>query len=203
MKKLPGLKKRMGGQSLAVVALVALMLAVSYFGVSNARFASVSLPAQRVPAEGTPVEGTAQPEMLPEDARVSEGELVPAPAVASALEQEASDFEAYRLSLTKARATAVVQLDEVIGNAAANADTVGEALRQKAELSRTMEIEITIETLLEARGFAKALCTVRQGSVNVVVQGEQLTQQQAAQILDIAMTQSGEPAANVRIIPVK
>jgi hypothetical protein len=42
---------------------------------------------------------------------------------------------------------------------------------------------------------------VREGSVNVVVKTNQLTQQQAAQILDIVMAESGEAAANVKIIP--
>ena len=60
-----------------------------------------------------------------------------------------------------------------------------------------------METLLAARGFDQTLCTVRQGSVNIVVRAQSLTQQQAAQILDIAVSESGEPAANVRIVPAQ
>ena len=85
----------------------------------------------------------------------------------------------------------------------ASAQTVEEALRQKTELARTREIETTVETLLAARGFDQTLCTVRQGSVNIVVRAQSLTQQQAAQILDIAVSESGEPAANVRIVPAQ
>ena len=94
-------------------------------------------------------------------------------------------------------------LNEVIADASAGADTVQAAIRQKAELARTLETEATVETLLKARGFGEVLCTVRQGSVNVVVKTDGLTQQQAAQIMDIAMSESGEPAANVRIIPAQ
>ena len=91
----------------------------------------------------------------------------------------------------------------MIQSPGASAQTVEEALRQKTELARTREIETTVETLLAARGFDQTLCTVRQGSVNIVVRAQSLTQQQAAQILDIAVSESGEPAANVRIVPAQ
>ncbi|MDR0928842.1 MAG: SpoIIIAH-like family protein, partial [Oscillospiraceae bacterium] len=72
---------------------------------------------------------------------------------------------------------------------------------QKEALAKSTQTEAAIEALLAARGLPEALCTVREGSVNVVVKTNQLPQQQAAQILDIVMAESGEAAANVKIIP--
>lgn len=199
MHKKPTLRTNqwMSWRSLAVVALVALMLAVSYFGTLGARTASVTLPMERVPLTATAAPGEAE-----HSAGAPEATGAPAPAAPEATAAGTS-FDAYRETLAKSRETAGMLLNEVIADASAGADTVQAAIRQKAELARTLEAEAAIETLLKARGFGEVLCTVRQGSVNVVVKTGGLTQQQAAQIMDIAMSESGEPAANVRIIPAQ
>lgn len=186
MKRLPILTKlkKIDGRVATLLVLVALLVAVSYLG-HRAQPVSASLPIERVPlATDSPASGaTAQ-------------------ATAAAAQAE-SDFETYRAELEQAREQAAALLDEVIQSPGASAQTVEEALRQKTELARTREIETTVETLLAARGFDQTLCTVRQGSVNIVVRAQSLTQQQAAQILDIAVSESGEPAANVRIVPAQ
>ncbi len=64
-----------------------------------------------------------------------------------------------------------------------------------------MEKEVTIEGLLIAKGFTDAVVTLHEGSVNVVVDTAELTRQQAAQILDIVMRESGESSENIKIMP--
>lgn len=198
MEKTPRLrmKRWVSWQSLSIVALVALMLAVSYFGTIGPRMASVMVPMNRVPLEDTR-EGTT--EQSPSADTPDTTPQVPAPVIA----QAQSPFDGYRQTIAEARETAAALLSEVIADASANADTVQEAIRQKAELARTTELEAVIEAMLRARGFEDVLCTVRKGSVSVVVRSAGLTQQQAAQILDIAVTQTGEAASNVRIIPAE
>ncbi|MCL1963991.1 MAG: SpoIIIAH-like family protein [Firmicutes bacterium] len=204
MKKLPRLREKWRSpQSLAVLALIALMLAASYFGGNGIRVASVNLPMERVDSDIAAELAQATPMPNARLAETQVSQIDPVPQERSTLAKAASSFDEYRLALTHTRAAAASLLNEVILNAAASADTVQEALRQKAELARSMEVETAIETLLAARGFADALCTVRKGSVSIIVRGPQLTQQQAAQILDIAMSESFEPAANIRIIPAQ
>ena len=45
--------------------------------------------------------------------------------------------------------------------------------------------------------------TFHQGSVNVVVKTEELSKKQVAQILEIAMKETGEPAGNIKIMTGK
>ena len=66
-----------------------------------------------------------------------------------------------------------------------------------------MEKELTIENLIKAKGFADAAVTFHYGSVNVVVDCTELTNEQVAQILDIVTRETGEPAANIKISPSK
>lgn len=210
MKKLPTLQKSrwINRRNFAVVALVALMLAVSYLGTMEAKTASVTLPMDRVPLEATggnanndPAAGSAAGAATPASTSAVSPTGTPtgAPVIATA----DGSFDEYRNSLTAARESSASLLDEVIGNASASAETVREALRQKAQLAWSSEVETVIETLLLAKGFEDVLCTVRDSTVNIVVRTAQLTQQQAAQILDIAVSEAGVSAANVRIIPAE
>ncbi len=191
MKKLPTIQQARlpGYRSLGVLALIALLLTVSYLGTLGEQPVSATLPVERVPLDGTvaPTLEDIQPEPTA------------APTAAPVAARTDTSFEAYRKDLEASRQTAAGLLDEVILNTASSAETVQEALRQKAALAHATEVETAIETLLRARGFADALCTAREGSVSVVIRGTALTQQQAAQILDIAVAESGEPATNVRV----
>ena len=62
-----------------------------------------------------------------------------------------------------------------------------------------MEKELTVESLLKAKGFADAAVTLHRGAVNVILSAESLTEEQVAQVLDIVMRETGEPAENVKV----
>jgi len=111
-----------------------------------------------------------------------------------------SGFIDYRTTLSYTRSNAAALLDEVIADTTASAETIQQAIKKKAELADAMTMEGEIETLLKARGFLDVLCTINAQSVTVVVQSDGLTQQQASQIMDIAVSVSGQPASNIKII---
>ena len=196
-------KGRYHGMVFGVVLLVGLMLAGSYWGVANkTQSVSAQLSVQRVLLE---LEESAEkePEEKEEEAQSEEDEKghVNGSSSAAVVAKATTDFTAYRQTLAKSREEAASLLEEVIGNDAAGGETIQQALRQKTELARTIEMETQMETLLKARGFEDALCTLSHDAVNIVVKAEELTQQQASQILHIAQDVSGQPAANIRIIP--
>ncbi len=194
MKELPTIqtRKSFNFRSLGVLGLIALLLTVSYLGSIGNKPVSATIPMEQVSLTATQTaqerEGV-HPSAMPSEA----------PAVITAV----TPFDKYREDLEAARKAAGTQLDEVILNTAANAETVQEALRQKTALAKAMEVEASMEALIKARGYSDVLCTYREGSVNVVIKGASLTQQQASQILDIAMAESGAPASNIRIIPAE
>lgn len=109
-------------------------------------------------------------------------------------------FNDYRVNRESQRQEEVAYLDSIIENEKSDMETIKEAQNQKIELVRVMEAELTIEGLLASGGFSQAIVTVKQGSVNVVINEESITKEQAAKILDIVRQETGEPAQNIKII---
>ena len=70
---------------------------------------------------------------------------------------------------------------------------------QKLDIVNNMEKELTVESLLKAKGFADAAVTLHAGSVNVILSAESLSEEQVAQVLDIVIRETGEPAENVKV----
>jgi len=71
------------------------------------------------------------------------------------------------------------------------------------ELTRNMEIELVLEGLIKSLGFEDAVVTNSTESVNIIVKAKEITSDQAAQILDVVVTETKKDATNVRIIPVE
>lgn len=109
-------------------------------------------------------------------------------------------FETFREERNAVRTAEIEYLDEVIAVSANDAETLADAQAQKLALVENMETEFTIESLLKAKGFEDAAVTFHKGSVNVVVDSEELTSDKVAQILDIVKRETGESAENIRII---
>jgi len=73
------------------------------------------------------------------------------------------------------------------------------AQQQQMDIVACMEAEFTVESLLRAKGFNDAAVTYHRGAVNVVLRSAELSEQQAAQVLDIVCRETGEGAENVKI----
>jgi stage III sporulation protein AH len=112
-------------------------------------------------------------------------------------------FVDYISERDKKRTEDVKYLDSIINDAKTDSDTKKTAQQQKIDIVKSMEKELSIENLLKAKGFAKVAIIYSTGSVNIMVGKSELTDAEVAQILDIAMTETGEKAANIKIIPVK
>lgn len=79
------------------------------------------------------------------------------------------------------------------------------ATAKALEVSRQMENEVNIETLVKAKGFADCLAMVDGDSVRVMVKTEGLDAEQAAQIKNIILEETGVLAENISVgeVPVK
>lgn len=110
-------------------------------------------------------------------------------------------FSDYRVERNSVRAQEVAYLDSIIQNQATEQEVLSEAQTRKIELTEWMEQEVTVEGLLRAKGFSDAIVTLSDSTVNVVVSDAVLTEQQAAQILQIVMDETNVTAQNVKIIP--
>ncbi|MDO5521686.1 MAG: SpoIIIAH-like family protein [bacterium] len=77
-----------------------------------------------------------------------------------------------------------------------------DAINQLVELTDIKEKESVTESLLEAKGFPESLVTINDGKVEVIVNANNLTEQQIAQIEDVVKRKTGISAKNIVISPV-
>jgi len=80
---------------------------------------------------------------------------------------------------------------------------VSRAQAQLMSLMERREQEVTLEGILQARGFDGALVSVDERSANVLLRREAVTSRESAVILELVMRQTGLTGGNVKIIPVK
>lgn len=111
---------------------------------------------------------------------------------------QAGFFESFRTDRETTRAKEIEYIDTIIEQGA-DADTMADAQQQKLAIVENMEMEMTIESLLKAKGFSDAAVTLHAGSVNVILSAEALSEEQVAQVLDIILRETGENAENVKV----
>lgn len=70
-------------------------------------------------------------------------------------------------------------------------------------LSKTIESETRIETLLKAQGFDDALCYLSDNSANIIVRTDGLDAQQAAVIKNTLLSEVEVSSDNITIVEVK
>ncbi|MCL2672562.1 MAG: SpoIIIAH-like family protein [Clostridiales bacterium] len=107
-------------------------------------------------------------------------------------------FEIYRNERDSVRTQEIAYLDAIVAQGA-DPETLSDAQRQKLTLINCMELELTLESLVRAKGFMEVAVSMHEGSVNVIVGAASLTDEQVAQILDIVLTETGEKAENVKV----
>lgn len=107
-------------------------------------------------------------------------------------------FESFRMERDETREQEIAYIDTIIVQGA-DAETMADAQQQKLAIVDAMEKEMTIESLLRAKGFADAAVTLHAGAVNVVLQAETLSPEQVAQVLDIIVRETGEKTDNIKI----
>lgn len=111
-------------------------------------------------------------------------------------------FAVFRQERDSVREKEMEYLDNIVTAEETDPATLEEAQTRRLALIDSMEREVTVEGLIRARGFSEAAVTVHEGSVNVVIDREALTDAEAAQILDIVRRETGESAKNIKIMPI-
>lgn len=118
-----------------------------------------------------------------------------------AQEQEQSFFETYRTDRESTRNQEIAYLDEIIASASSTETAILDAESQKLNITSSMETELVLEGLIKAKGFEDCIVTMSTENVNIVVMDEDLTLEEAAQILNIVETETTFTAPDVVIIP--
>ena len=118
-------------------------------------------------------------------------------------EAAADPMSRFRLEREQLRARQEAQLNDIIHGDDSDPETVNLARRQLLDMMDRAQKELTLEGVLQSRGFEDALVSVSQASANVLLRRETVTQQESAVILELVMRETGLTGGNVKIIPVK
>ncbi len=124
-------------------------------------------------------------------------------SVMSQKQTSSSFFIDYRLERDKVRSEQIEYLKEVIDNKDTVQEIRNEAQREMVAIVKMMEKELAVENLLKAKGFNDALIFIHDNSINVIVDEENLTPEQVAQIQDIVIRETGEKLENIKIMEDK
>ncbi|MFA4886161.1 MAG: SpoIIIAH-like family protein [Desulfotomaculaceae bacterium] len=109
-------------------------------------------------------------------------------------------FVEYKLERERTRGQSVEWLREVINNTNSTSETRQKAQEHLMAISRNMEKEIEMESLLKAKGFKDAAVLVDERAVTVVVEAAHLSAGESSQITDLVFRGTGVDLQNIIII---
>lgn len=108
-------------------------------------------------------------------------------------------FNDFRAERSEIRAQEIDYLRSIINSEKADKETLADAETRLMELVGKMEKEFSIESQIRGKGFLDAAATYQGNSITVVIDGDELTDEEVAKILDIVMTETGLPASAIKI----
>lgn len=104
-----------------------------------------------------------------------------------------------KITREKQRNSLTEQLNEIINNPSTADAAKVEASNIKVEMVKNSDTELKIENLLLAKGYDQAIVFIDSDKVNVVVNMEEITQNDATKIFDIVSNQSGINRENIKL----
>ena len=108
-------------------------------------------------------------------------------------------FNSFRSERSEVRAKEIEYLRSMINGENVDVESIAEVQDRLLQLVGNMEMEFTIESRIRGKGFLDAAATVMGDSASIVIDGESLTDEEVARILDIVMTETGLPASAIKI----
>lgn len=112
-------------------------------------------------------------------------------------------FATYRADRAASRQVSILFLNEIIESPSATAEAKASALASKLAITANMEMETVLEGIIKGAGFEDAFVTVSTENVNIIVNKEVLTSEEANKILDIVLRETLKEATQVIVTPIK
>lgn len=116
----------------------------------------------------------------------------------------ANYFTQYKTERTTTRNEQILQLNEIIDSESASTEAKAEAVNLKLKITEAMENELMLEYLMKTQGYENVAVTIgtTTESVNVIVQDQELSQDDAIKIYSVVLNQVNVSPENVNIIPI-
>lgn len=209
------MKKVLRKNQIIITALVVLVAVAGYMSMTDKEEMTMSTNT----SENVEEAGDELADISEEDIVLDEGEAVSGEAVSAREESVSSKenageavlvsntvkgnyFEEAKLSREQTRAKNKETLTSLVNNKNVTNEQKEKAMNEIMKMTEINEKETATENLLAAKGFQEAVVTILADSVDVVVNAENLTEQQIAQIEDVVKRKTECEADKIVISPV-
>ena len=129
-----------------------------------------------------------------------DGEPIDSESVGEAVLTNASiTLSQAKLNREQTRSKAKEMILEIINSESLSEDAKKDAVNKMISMTEQMEKETAAETQLAAKGFQDAIVSISEGSVDVTISKDSLTDTQRTQIEDIIMRKTGCELENIVI----
>ena len=200
--------KRLFKKNQIIIATLAVMIAVAgYLNYSGRLFgdtadgteeANADLANQELLDNSDEDIETSGEEIASND---SESEGTPGEAVLTSGEAATTVAQA-KVSREQVRAQNKETLQAIIDNTNLSDAEKQDAVAQMVQMTEIAEQEVAIETLMATKGFSEAVVSLTEDSADVVVNAEELTDANRAQIGDIVTRKTEIAPENIVITPI-
>lgn len=116
---------------------------------------------------------------------------------------DSSYFTQAKLEREQARSKEKALLNEMLSNENIDSGEKSNAANAMLEIRQRIERETAAEAMIEAKGFKEVYVRIDDDTVDVVVDREELTDKEVAQIEDIVKRKTGFSSDKIRISPLK
>lgn len=199
--------KRLFKKNQIIIATLAVMIAIAgYLNYSGALFdgetgsteANADLVNQELLDISEEDMTTGTDEIVSNDAEVegTPGEAVLTNGGAGSTVAQA------KVSREQVRAQNKETLQSIIDNTTISEEEKQDAIAQMVQMTQLSEQEVTIETLMASKGFSEAVVNLTPDSADIVVNAEELTDANRAQIEDIVTRKTEIAPENIVITPI-
>lgn len=104
-----------------------------------------------------------------------------------------------KMTREKQRNELTEKLNEIINNPSTTDEAKVEASNMKVEMVKNSDKELQLENLLLAKGYKDAIVYINEGKVNVVVNMEEITQNDANKIFELIGSQENINRENIKL----
>lgn len=116
----------------------------------------------------------------------------------------ANYFSQYKTERATTRNEQILQLNEIINSESSSQEAKNEAVNLKLKITESMENELMLEYIMKTQGYENVAVTIgtTTENVNVIVQDQELSQDDAIKIYSVVVNQLNVSPENVNIIPI-
>lgn len=201
------MKGKVKKNQLIIVALAVMIAAAGYLNYTGRLFGENAKGAKEANADLTNQElldiSQEDTEAGSEDIESNDSETEGTPGEAVLTNGSAQTTVAQaKVTREQVRAQNKETLQSIIDNTELSEEEKSDAVAQMVELTKQSETEMEIETLMATKGFSEAVVSLGEDSADVVVNAEELTDANRAQIEDIVTRKSDVKPEKIVITPI-